>query len=87
MFQLDRQHRHFCLVFELLLLPCRKYGLRVAVLNDFEAAGYGITVISENDYVTLNAVPAAPQASSLPACMCVTWDRKIGNAKLNRNCS
>lgn len=42
----------------------------MAVLNDFEAAGYGITVISENDYVTLNAVPAAPQASSPPACMC-----------------
>ncbi|KAL3136733.1 hypothetical protein ABBQ38_005450 [Trebouxia sp. C0009 RCD-2024] len=38
-----------------------KYGLRVAVLNDFEAAGYGITVISENDYVALNDVPAAPQ--------------------------
>ncbi|KAL3158173.1 hypothetical protein ABBQ32_011762 [Trebouxia sp. C0010 RCD-2024] len=38
-----------------------KYGLRVAVLNDFEAAGYGITVISETDYVALNDVPAAPQ--------------------------
>ncbi|DBA88595.1 TPA: hypothetical protein ACH3X1_004243 [Trebouxia sp. C0004] len=38
-----------------------KYGLRVAVLNDFEAAGYGITIISEKDYVVLNDVPAAPQ--------------------------
>jgi len=38
--------------------------LRVAVLNDFEAAGYGITIISEKDYVVLNDMPAAPQASS-----------------------
>ena len=44
-------------------------GLRVAVLNDFEAAGYGITVISENDYVPLNAVPAAPQVCSAFPCM------------------
>ena len=44
---------------------CRKYGIRVAVLNDFEAAGYGITVISENDFVTLNNVPAAPQVSCI----------------------
>lgn len=39
----------------------RKYGLRVAVLNDFEAAGYGISVITEKDWVVLNDVPAAPQ--------------------------
>lgn len=38
-----------------------KYGLRVAVLNDFEAAGYGISVITEKDWVVLNNVPAAPQ--------------------------
>lgn len=48
---------------------CRKYGLRVAVLNDFEAAGYGITVISQNDYVVLNNVPAAPQASPAAAML------------------
>lgn len=40
---------------------CRKYGLRVAVLNDFEAAGYGISVITEKDWEVLNNVPAAPQ--------------------------
>ena len=58
------------------MLQCRKYGLRVAVLNDFEAAGYGITVLSENDYVALNAVPAAPQACSSPARMCQFCQQK-----------
>ena len=40
----------------------------MAVLNDFEAAGYGITIISEKDYVVLNDVPAAPQVRQRFTC-------------------
>lgn len=39
----------------------KKYGLRVAVLNDFEAAGYGVTVLAETDYIALNDVTPTPK--------------------------
>lgn len=36
----------------------RDFGIRSTVLNDFEAVGYGVTVLTDNDLVTLNDVPA-----------------------------
>lgn len=35
---------------------------RMAVLNDFEANGYGVTAVSEENLISLNEVPAKPQA-------------------------
>ena len=35
---------------------------RMAVLNDFEANGYGVTAMDEKHLVTLNEVPAADKA-------------------------
>ena len=34
----------------------------MAVLNDFEANGYGVTAMDEKHLVTLNEVPAADKA-------------------------
>ena len=36
----------------------QQFGIRSTVLNDFEAVGYGVPVLTENDLVTLNDVPA-----------------------------
>ena len=47
----------------------------MAVLNDFEAAGYGITIITEKDYVVLNDVPAVPQASFSISIISITTMR------------
>lgn len=35
-----------------------KFGIRAEVLNDFEAVGYGVPVLTDNDLVVLNDVPA-----------------------------
>jgi hypothetical protein len=35
---------------------------RMAVLNDFEANGYGVTAVSDENVVVLNNVPAKPKA-------------------------
>ena len=32
------------------------------MLNDFEANGYGVTAVSEENLIPLNEVPAKPQA-------------------------
>lgn len=41
----------------------------MAVLNDFEANGYGVTAVSDENLVTLNDVPAKPKARpTLPCC-------------------
>ncbi len=34
----------------------------MAVLNDFEANGYGVTAVSEENLISLNEVPAKPRA-------------------------
>ncbi|KAG2448952.1 hypothetical protein HYH02_005707 [Chlamydomonas schloesseri] len=39
-----------------------KHGFRVALLNDFEAVGYGIPVLGPHDVVALNDVPVQPKA-------------------------
>ncbi|GFR39807.1 hypothetical protein Agub_g297 [Astrephomene gubernaculifera] len=39
-----------------------KHGFRVALLNDFEAVGYGIPALPEEDLEVLNDVPVQPQA-------------------------
>lgn len=36
-------------------------GCRVALLNDFEAVGYGIPVLGPHDVVPLNDVPVQPK--------------------------
>ena len=36
----------------------QQFGIRSTVLNDFEAVGYGVPVLTDNDLVTLNDVPA-----------------------------
>eukprot|EP00891_Asterochloris_glomerata_P007788 jgi/Astpho2/7788/e_gw1.00117.63.1_t len=38
----------------------KKYGIRMAVLNDFEACGYGVPALKEKDYIALNNVKARP---------------------------
>ena len=40
---------------------------RVAILNDFEAVGYGVPVLTDNDLVVLNDVPAEDKARNQPA--------------------
>ena len=37
----------------------------MAVLNDFEANGYGVTAMDEKHLVILNEVPAAEKACNL----------------------
>lgn len=44
-----------------------KYGIRMAVLNDFEACGYGVPALQPEDLHILNDVPARPKAPK--ACM------------------
>lgn len=39
-----------------------KHGFRVALLNDFEAVGYGIPALQPQDLVPLNDVPTQPKA-------------------------
>lgn len=39
----------------------REFGFRAAVLNDFEAVGYGVPELTESDLVTLHAAPAQPK--------------------------
>ncbi|GLC58285.1 hypothetical protein PLESTB_001341700 [Pleodorina starrii] len=39
-----------------------KHGFRVALLNDFEAVGYGIPALEPEDLVTLNKAPVVPKA-------------------------
>ncbi|GIL63494.1 hypothetical protein Vafri_17547 [Volvox africanus] len=39
-----------------------KHGFRVALLNDFEAVGYGIPALEPEDLVTLNQAPVVPKA-------------------------
>ncbi|PSC71239.1 glucokinase [Micractinium conductrix] len=36
----------------------KKFDIRCTVLNDFEAIGYGVPVLTDNDLVVLNDVPA-----------------------------
>ena len=36
----------------------KAFGIRCAVLNDFEAVGYGVPVLTDNDLILLNDVPA-----------------------------
>eukprot|EP00878_Enallax_costatus_P011046 GHUV01011537.1.p1 GENE.GHUV01011537.1~~GHUV01011537.1.p1 ORF type:complete len:219 (+),score=28.03 GHUV01011537.1:146-802(+) len=40
----------------------QQFGFKTAVLNDFEAVGYGIPVLEPDDVVALNDVPMAPEA-------------------------
>lgn len=41
----------------------------MAVLNDFEANGYGVTAVSDENVVALHDVPAKPKARpALPCC-------------------
>lgn len=42
---------------------------RVAVLNDFEACGYGVPVLKESDVLVLNDVPARQQVYADLACL------------------
>ena len=38
---------------------------RMAVLNDFEACGYGVPALKEKDYIALNNVKARPMVGAL----------------------
>lgn len=59
------------------------YGIRVKLLNDFEAVGYGIPVLEEGDLVPINlaaTVPHAPKAVMGPGtglgAAQLMWDEK-----------
>ena len=40
---------------------------RVEVLNDFEAVGYGVPELRDNDIITLHDVPAHPKVIYKPS--------------------
>ncbi|GAB4820237.1 hypothetical protein N2152v2_007283 [Parachlorella kessleri] len=39
----------------------KQFGFRVEVLNDFEAVGYGVPELTDDDIITLHDVPAHPK--------------------------
>lgn len=41
---------------------------RFAVLNDFEAVGYGVSVVPESDTIALNDTPVVHMVNSEGAC-------------------
>ena len=41
---------------------------RMAVLNDFEACGYGVPALQEEDLLVLNDVPARPKVQREAPC-------------------
>ena len=54
------------------------------MLNDFEANGYGVTAVNDENLVTLNDVPAKPKARlASPCCECIA---RLGCPRLSRNC-
>ncbi|KAK9817143.1 hypothetical protein WJX72_010262 [[Myrmecia] bisecta] len=66
-----------------------KYGIRMAVLNDFEAAGYGIPALKPEDVVVLNEVPVmdkAPKAVMGPGTGLgeanLFWDENFGSYRV-----
>lgn len=40
----------------------QEFGFKTAVLNDFEAVGYGIPALKSEDFIVLNDVPMVPEA-------------------------
>lgn len=48
------------------LAEVRPDACRMAVLNDFEANGYGVTALDEKHVVVLNEVPAIEKACLVP---------------------
>lgn len=40
----------------------QQFGFKTAVLNDFEAVGYGIPALTSEDLVVVNDVPMVPEA-------------------------
>ncbi|KAK9843781.1 hypothetical protein WJX81_006046 [Elliptochloris bilobata] len=65
------------------------HGVRMAVLNDFEANGYGVTAVSEENLVVLNDVPAkqkGPKAVLGPGTGLgqaqVLWDEGLGGYRV-----
>ena len=48
------------------LAEMRHDACRMAVLNDFEANGYGVTALDEKHVVVLNDVPATEKACLVP---------------------
>lgn len=66
------------------------FGIRSTVLNDFEAVGYGVPVLTENDLVCLHDVPAedkGPKAVLGPGTglgeAVLFWDETIQNYKVH----
>lgn len=47
---------------------CRMF--RFAILNDFEAVGYGIPAVAETDIVVLNDAPIVPNVCPSSASLC-----------------
>lgn len=67
----------------------RRFGFKAAVLNDFEAVGYGILALGPQDLIDINNIPAKPQA---PKCVMgpgtglgaaqLFWDTGLGAYKV-----
>lgn len=62
----------------------QQFKFKTAVLNDFEAVGYGIPALESSDLVALNDVELLPQAPKVVMgpgaccalaclCVCVLW--------------
>lgn len=67
-----------------------QFGIRSTVLNDFEAVGYGVPVLTDNDLVVLNDVPAedkGPKAVLGPGTglgeAVLFWDDHLNNYKVH----
>lgn len=68
----------------------QQFGIRSTVLNDFEAVGYGVPVLTENDITVLNDVPVedkGPKVVLGPGTglgeATLFWDDSIGNYKVH----
>ncbi|KAI7839959.1 hypothetical protein COHA_006352, partial [Chlorella ohadii] len=68
----------------------KEFGIRCTVLNDFEAVGYGVPVLTDGDLVVLHDVPAVdkgPKAVLGPGTGLgeaqLFWDDATGNYKVH----
>lgn len=62
----------------------QQFGFKTAVLNDFEAVGYGIPALKSEDLVALNDVPIVPQAPKVVMGRCTRNSRVTGLLPLSR---
>lgn len=59
----------------------QQFNFKTAVLNDFEAVGYGIPALAAKDLVALNDVPIQPKAPKVVMgpgrCFCCQRNKQV----------